>query len=121
MLYNQIHLIDHGHFLKRDRGQLSVFGCIALGNLSKKKYPIIFVKKVLKIRFYFCPTIHMCINRIVYIREDLDLQQKHVFSRVYQKSYHCQKSVMPHHTMRIVEKKKQNYRFWYQLKVPFIV
>ena len=33
MLYNQIHLIDHGHFLKSDRCQLSVMGCVALGNL----------------------------------------------------------------------------------------
>ena len=37
MLYNQIHLIDHGHFLKSDRRQLSVMACIALGNLPKKR------------------------------------------------------------------------------------
>jgi len=37
MLYNQIHSIDHGHFLKSDRRQLSVMACIALGNLPKKR------------------------------------------------------------------------------------
>ena len=37
MLYNQIHSIDHGHFLKSDRRQLSVMACIAFGNLPKKR------------------------------------------------------------------------------------
>ena len=53
MLYNQIHSIDHGHFLKSDRRQLSVMAWIALGNLPKKKYPIIFVKKCWKYGFIF--------------------------------------------------------------------
>ena len=47
--------------------------------------------------------------------------KKTVSPRVLSKSYCCQKNVMPHHTMRIVEKKKNNYRFWHQLKVPFTV
>ena len=42
------HLIDDGHFLKSDRGKLSVFGCVALGNLPKINIPLILWKSVEK-------------------------------------------------------------------------
>jgi hypothetical protein len=43
-----LHLIDDGHFLKSDRGQFSVFGCIALGNLPKNNIPLFLWKSVEK-------------------------------------------------------------------------